>query len=305
MEIVTITPKLRLLNLAPPIPGYERFIGAYLLHGEKSAIVDVGPRSAIPSLVGLLPSAGVSPGQVGYIILTHIHIDHAGGAGTALKALSRARVIAHPRARPHLVEPSSLWRASLQTLGELAARYGEIEPVPAERLIDASDGMKIDLGGGLVLEVYLTPGHAPHHLSVFDRAESVLLAGETAGVCLDGKAIRLATPPPFYLEEALASIDKLIALEPARLCYGHFGCYPDGAGRLGLMRRKIVQWYEIVGTAARDNAGPERIFDLLREHDRGLDYLKELSPEEYARERQLILNCIRGLAGAALRETGT
>ncbi|GAI42166.1 unnamed protein product, partial [marine sediment metagenome] len=94
-EIYTITPNLKLLDLNPPIPGYDKFIGSYLFCGEKSAIVDVGPKSAIPNLLAALSELHIAPGEIDYVILTHIHIDHAGGVGTALREMSRAKVVAH------------------------------------------------------------------------------------------------------------------------------------------------------------------------------------------------------------------
>ena len=295
MEIHAITPTLRLLNLQPPIPGYKRFIGAYLFSGEKNAIIDVGPTAAIPNLLSALTEAGMSPKEIDYIVLTHIHIDHAGGVGTAIKELSNAKVLAHSRARSHLIDPTMLWKGSLKTLGDLALKYGPIEAVPEDRIVVATDQMKLDLGHGLALEIHLTPGHAAHHLSIFDRASGVLIAGEAAGVCIDGM-VRLATPPPFKLEETLSSIDKLIALQPQRLCYGHFGCYDNGLERLKLYREKLLAWYETVNSAARAGKNPEDILQLLREKDKSLAYLDGLDRDEYNREFVLLVNTINGLA---------
>ena len=295
MEIHAITPTLRLLNLQPPIPGYKRFIGAYLFSGEENAIIDVGPTAAIPNLLSALTKAGTSPKEIDYIVLTHIHIDHAGGVGTAIKELSNAKVLAHSRARSHLIDPTMLWKGSLKTLGDLALKYGPIEAVPEDRIVVATDQMKLDLGHGLALEIHLTPGHAAHHLSIFDRASGVLIAGEAAGVCIDGM-VRLATPPPFKLEETLSSIDKLIALQPQRLCYGHFGCYDNGLERLKLYREKLLAWYETVNSAARAGKNPEDILQLLREKDKSLAYLDGLDKDEYNREFVLLVNTINGLA---------
>lgn len=297
MEIYTITPTLRLLNLQPPIPGYGKFIGAYLFCGEKNAIIDVGPKAAIPNLLHILTELNLSPNEIDYIVLTHIHIDHAGGAGTALKEMSEAKVLAHSRAIPHLVDPTILWQNSLKTLGELALKYGEIEPVPEHRIIAATDQMKLDLGRGLTLEIYLTPGHATHHLSIFDRANGVLIAGEAAGVCIEGN-VRPTTPPPFKLEETLASIDKLIALKPQKLCYGHFGCCDNAGERLKAYRQKLIDWHKTVGAVAKAGESPEEILTLLREKDSSLSYLDNLDRDEYAREFALLINSIKGLAGS-------
>jgi glyoxylase-like metal-dependent hydrolase (beta-lactamase superfamily II) len=298
-EILTITPNIRLLHLQPPIPGYNKFIGPYLISGRKNAVVDTGPAAAIPSLLSSLTKIGMNPEDIDYIVFTHIHIDHAGGAGGVARALPNARVLAHIRAHEHLINPIALWEASLKVLGDYAIKSGPIEPVSEDRLMDATDQMKLDLGHELTLEIYLTPGHAVHHLSLFDRANGVLLAGEAAGVCING-AIRMATPPPFKLEVTLSSIDKLIALEPRKLCYSHFGCYDNGLERLKLYRRKLVEWYEIISSAASGGKNPEEILKVLREKDKDLDYLDKLDSDVYSRELSLLVNSIRGIAGPHL-----
>ena len=294
-EILTVTPNIRLLHLQPPIPGYNKFIGPYLVSGEKNAVVDTGPTAAIPSLLSALKKADINPEDINYIVFTHIHIDHAGGAGGVAKVLPNAKVLAHSRAHAHLINPTALWESSLKVLGDYAVKSGPIEPVSEDRLIDAADGMKLDLGHDLILEIYLTPGHAVHHLSLFDRANGVLFAGEAAGVCING-AIRVATPPPFKLEVTLSSIDKLMALEPRKLCYSHFGCYDNGLERLKLYRIKLVEWYEIINSAARMGKNPEAILKVLREKDRDLDYLDKLDSDVYSRELSLLINSIRGIA---------
>jgi len=156
--------------------------------------------------------------------------------------------------------------------------------------------MKICLGEGLELEILLTPGHATHHLSLFEKISSLLFAGEAAGVCING-GLRPATPPPFKLEEALASLDKLIGLKPERICYGHFGCYGEGLKRLKSYRDKLLRWHEMVNLEVRKGADPEAIFSVMRSMDTDLDYLDKLDKDEYEREFSLIVNSIYGLAG--------
>ena len=297
IRVTNVSPNLKLLDLQPPIPGYGKFISSYLVRGGKKAVIDPGPAVAIRGLLEALAEAGTKPEEIDYIVLTHIHIDHAGGIGNAVKEMPNARVVVHERALPHLVNPEKLWNASLQTLGDLAIKYGEIEPVPAERIIAAQDNMKLDLGG-MELEIYFTPGHAIHHLSLFDRAHGILLAGEAAGVCTEGK-VRPATPPPFKLDEMLASVDKLIELKPVKLCYGHFGCYDNGLARLKQYRKKLLTWHKIVTDETGRGKNPEEILAVLREQDSDLSYLDKLGEDEYQRELVLLLNSIRGMSSAA------
>jgi len=295
-EILTVAPHIKLLHLQPPIPGYNKFIGPYLISGEKNALVDTGPSAAIPSLLYALKKIDMNPQDIAYIVFTHIHIDHAGSAGDVARELPNARIVAHSRAHEHLINPITLWQASLKVLGDYAIKSGPIEPVHEDRIIDATDNMKLDMGNGLILEIYLTPGHSVHHLSLFDRAGGMLLAGEAAGVCING-AMRLATPPPFKLDVTLPSIDKLIELNPVKLCYSHFGCYNNALERLELYRKKLLEWYQIINQAARIGNKPEEIFKVLRDKDKDLDYLDNLDSDVYSREFSLIINSIRGIAG--------
>ncbi|MGA9047978.1 MAG: MBL fold metallo-hydrolase [Dehalococcoidia bacterium] len=269
-------------------------MSSYLVGNGKKAIIDPGPAVATQGLLEALAEAGAKPEDIGYIILTHIHIDHAGGIGRAIKEMPNASVVVHERAISHLVNPEKLWNASLQTLGDLAIKYGEIDPVPAERIVAARENIKLDLED-TQLEIYLTPGHAIHHLSLFDRAHSILLAGEAAGVCTEGK-IRPATPPPFKLDVMLASVDKLIELKPAKLCYGHFGCYDHGLERLKQYREKLVTWNKIVIEEMGRGKNTDEILSVLREKDSDLEYLNAMGQDEYQRELVLLLNSIRGMA---------
>ena len=294
IKLSTITPTLRLIDLGLPMPGYKQSMGVYLFRGAKTALVDVGPKSAIPHLFSALAELNISPEEIDYIMLTHIHIDHAGGVGLAIREMSNAKVLTHSRARSHLIDPTVLWQASLQVLGDIAVKYGSIEPVPEDRIVVATDQMQLELGDGLTLEVYLTPGHAPHHISLFDRANSVLISGEAAGICTAG-AVRPNTPPPFKLEDALSSIDKLIALKPEKLCYAHLGCYDSGLERLKLYREQLLSWYNIINSAVKAGKSLEEILSLLREKDRSLDYLGSLGRDEYAREMALLGSSIQGL----------
>ena len=205
-------------------------------------------------------------------------------------------MVAHGRARTHLVDPTNLWEASLKTLGDLALQYGQIEPVPAERILVAEEGMEIRLGENLGLEACLTPGHAAHHLSLLEKGSSLLFAGEAAGVCINGY-VRPATPGPFNLDETLASLDKLITLKPERICYGHFACYGEGLKRLKSYRDKLLRWHEVVNTQVQKGTAPEAIFPIMRGLDGDLDYLDKLDKAEYEREFSLIVNSIYGLAG--------
>ena len=294
-----ITPTLKLLNSPLEISGYQNYIGTYLILGEKKALVDIGPRAAIKGVLTALSEARLSPEEIDYIILTHIHIDHGGGTGTTVKSLKNARVLVHPRGRSHLIDPTALWNASLETLGELAVRYGQIEPVPEEKIMVAGDGMKLDLGKGVVLEIYMTPGHAAHHMSIFERKYGVLLAGDSAGMYTNG-VLRLTTPPPFRLADYLASLDRMVALQPKLLGYAHHGCYPDAITRLRATKEKAQMWYDVAQAGAKAGKTPEQVAQEVREKDKDLAYLSVLDKDEFERERSLLVTSIHGMMTARL-----
>jgi glyoxylase-like metal-dependent hydrolase (beta-lactamase superfamily II) len=292
-----ITPNLKYLSSRPPIAGYKDFIGTYLILGEKKALVDVGPKAAITGLLTALLQAGVSPDEIDYIILTHIHIDHAGGVGLAVKEMKNTRVIAHSRAYNHLVDPTALWKASQETLGGLAIKYGSIDSVSENRIIVAEDGMRLDMGKGLVLEIYLTPGHAPHHLCVFDSKNGILLSGDLAGIYTND-FLRPSTPPPFRMQDYLTSVDRMIALQPAKLGYAHSGCYDNAIERLRAVRAQTLLWYEIVQAGARDSKTAEDIVQLIMAKDKTIRKLNDLDKDTYQREYLMLVNNIHGLMTA-------
>lgn len=295
--VYDITPEIKYLATKPPIPGYEEFIGTYLILGEKRALVDIGPRVAVPGLLSALSLAGVRPVDIDYIILTHIHIDHAGGTGTAIKEMKNARVLTHSRGKAHLIDPAVLWQASQDTLGELAIKYGSYEPVSEERIITAQEGVKLDLGKGLTLEIYLTPGHAAHHMSLYEIKNDVLFSGDSAGVYTNG-LLRLTTPPTFRLGESLESLDKMIGLHPKKLGYAHFGCYDNAVERLHAYRGKLLLVYEIAQSGAKEGKTVDDVIKLIRAHDRSFDDFEKLDKDIYQREYDLLSDSVRGLMTA-------
>lgn len=292
-----ITPTLKLINSPIGIPGYHSYIATYLIIGEKKAVLDIGPRIGVKGRLESLREAGLEPGEIDYIILTHIHIDHAGGAGTALKSMKNARVIVHPRGRQHLIDPDALWNASLESSRELSLQYGQYEPVPEDRVMVAEEGMKLDLGKGISLEFIMTPGHASHHMSIFERSSGVIFAGDSAGLYTSG-VLRLTAPPPFRPADYLSSIDKMIALQPQLLGYAHFGCYPDAVARLSKTKEKVRVWSEIAQAGVKTGKTPEEVALDIRKRDRELEYLNFLEKDEFERDNHQFVLTVSGLMTA-------
>jgi len=145
--------------------GFENFIASYVLNGEKaSAIIEAGPSCSVRNLLAGLREIGVRNQDIDYVMVSHVHIDHAGGAGTLMKCLPNAKLVVHSRGATHAINPEKLWEQSKLVLGEVALAYGRIEPVPENRIVTPSDGETFHLGGSIQLKVVETLGHSSHHL---------------------------------------------------------------------------------------------------------------------------------------------
>jgi glyoxylase-like metal-dependent hydrolase (beta-lactamase superfamily II) len=290
------------IGLDLPREGFRGFIGAWVLRsGGATVLVDPGPRATLPALRDALARLRVE--RLDAVLLTHIHIDHAGGTGLLLDRYPEARVVCHPKGMSHLADPAKLWAGSLQVLGDLAEAYGEIAPVPPERLT-WSDSLTF---GGLRVDALETPGHAAHHLSF--RAGDLLFAGEAAGVRCNlpgGPYLRPAAPPPFFYEEFRASLLRLAATGAAHLCYGHGG-HTAGAGPVcEAALRQLDLWVRTVEEMVRSGTEdlPGAAFRRLLDADPAFARFRDLPPDVQARERYFFGNTLQGLKGDAERRLG-
>jgi len=294
MEVFRLEPGLSLIDLTPPIPGFEGFLGTYVIEAVKIALIDVGPASSVENLLSGLAELRINPADVSYILSTHIHLDHTGGLGSVLPQMPGAACIVHEKGLFHLANPARLWQGSLQTLGKLAQDYCEPQPVAENRMVAAHDGMIIDLGG-LRLEVFLTPGHAAHHMSFLDRQGGRLFLGEAAGVSFPSSGgSRPAAPVPFDLRLSVASLDKLIAAAPSRIYYGHFGHAPAAVKRLKQFKRQLLLWGRIIACHIDDQTEVQELLTEIKAQDEALAYLCELPEDRLNRELFFIKNSIAG-----------
>ncbi len=219
--------------------GYPNLIASYVLRGEQTAVIETGPTSSIPNLLSGLKELDVNLENIAYVAISHIHIDHGGGAGTLMKTLPNASVIVHSKGAPHLQDPEKLWASSQETLGSVADIFGKPEPVPEDQILVATDNMTFNLGKDLSLKVIEAPGHASHNLSYYEQCNHGVFPGDAAGAYIpEFDAVFPTTPPPFRPDIALVSLEKLIALNPAVLYYSHFGKPPMRSRGCGIIRRK-------------------------------------------------------------------
>jgi glyoxylase-like metal-dependent hydrolase (beta-lactamase superfamily II) len=256
--------------------GFKNLIASYVLKGNKTIIVETGPSSSISNLLSGLKQLNVKPEDVAYVAISHVHIDHGGGAGALMKFLPNAKLIVHPRGAPHLVNPERLWLQSKEVLGKVAEVYGVPEPVPEDRIVMAADGMVFDAGNKVKLMVMETLGHASHHLSYYESLNGGTFPGDAAGVYLrEFDAVIPTAPSPFHLDAALASLDKLVSLNPSALYYSHFGKASDAVNRLQNYALQIKLWANIAEEGIKSKQNPDTIRERILAGD---EVMRRIAP---------------------------
>lgn len=221
-----------------------------IVEDGRAAFVDTGTNRSVPYMLDALTEHGLSPADVDYVFLTHVHLDHAGGAGTLMQALPNAKCVVHPRGARHMIDPSKLIAAAKEVYGEHSFNklYGELPPIPAERVIIVADGQHLSLGNR-EFEFIHTPGHANHHYCIVDRAGGVIFSGDTFGLSYreldtDNGAfvMPITTPSQFDPDAAHKSIDRLLTYNPRAIYVTHFSRV-EGLQKLGLDLHEQLDGY--------------------------------------------------------------
>ena len=235
--------------------GHERLTAGYLIDGPAPVLVETGSQSSVPTLLAALDGLGVSGDALSAIVVTHIHLDHAGGVGDVAAAFPDATVYVHPLGARHLADPSRLVASAGQVYGDLLdSLYGRLGPTARDRIRAVEDGAEIEIGGGRALTAVHSPGHAKHHLALHDSGSGLLFVGDAVGVRLpDIGVLRPATPPPdFDLELALASLRRFAGRSPGALALAHYGVLPDPpAEALAQAEEELCRWAEVAERAWR------------------------------------------------------
>jgi glyoxylase-like metal-dependent hydrolase (beta-lactamase superfamily II) len=288
---------LYLVDLNQPLEGFYNFLSSWIYKRDGfTIVVDPGPRSTIPVLVEALKRQNIN--KLDYILLTHIHIDHAGGAGLLVEHFPDVKVICHHKGIRHMVDPSKLWEGSRKVLGNVAEVYGKIAAIP-EKNISYQDLIEI---GKNVINVFETPGHAIHHLSY--QIDDLFFIGEVAGINYplnDGLYLRLATPPPFIYEIYRGSLEKAAgktaSFNVCHLCFGHYGYRQDAKNVFDTALNQLNYWMATVEKHYRLKSEPfeEIIFEELLKNDRALSLYHTLPMEVQSREKFFSFNSIRGM----------
>ncbi len=241
---------------------------SYILVGENTLVIDPGPAHFVNNLIEALEIIGVDKKDVKYIALTHIHIDHGGSAGTLLKELPNAKVLVHPLGEKHLIDPTALWEGTKKVLKEVAEELGRPEPIPQNKIITIKDYQIITVSENKDLCVLAinTPGHASHHVSYFiDRGE-IIFAGDSAGLFIGGH-LAPTTPPPFRLEPALESLQKMLLLKPKKVAFAHFGVHSDAPKLLLQYYGQLVLWRDCLKKLLEEGWKRDELEEILMKID--------------------------------------
>lgn len=254
-------------------------IALYIFESRDGLIlVEAGPSNGLDRLRRFLAKKGYTLRDIKHILLTHIHLDHGGGAGYIVEENPDVKVYVHPRGAQHLVDPGKLWKSSRDTIGEVADIYGKPIPVPEDAIVTPEDGVLIDIGGYRFRFIY-TPGHATHHMSIHSIDSGILFTGDSAGLYHGGTVIP-TTPPPHNVEKSLESIRKMTRLHPRKIGFTHYGVAEDGLEWLHRYEVIYRKWVRLVEEAYRAGRGIEEVYQYLQSTD-----LSVAIQERFFRER--------------------
>jgi glyoxylase-like metal-dependent hydrolase (beta-lactamase superfamily II) len=247
--------------------GTAGYGAVYAVDAERPALVETGIGADREQVFALLDAVGIAPEELAVVALTHVHLDHAGGAGFVAEACPNAEVYAHELGAPHLVDPSRLVEGTKRAVGDQWQFYADPLPVPADRVVELGDGDAVDLGDRR-LRAHHAPGHAPHQVVFRDDRADAVFTGDAAGIWIPERgAVRETTPPPnFDLERCLADAEMLRDLAPETLLYTHFGPGPaDVGGVLEKYRTVLREWVEEVAAVHEEHGDEDATIDALVE----------------------------------------
>lgn len=293
MPMEEILPSLYLVDLDLPLTGFRQFISSWIYVKDKQAVVvDPGPTSTIPVLLKALQSLDIK--RLEFLLLTHIHLDHGGGAGALLEHFPETKVCCHPKAIPHLVNPQKLWEGSLKVLGDIAKVYGQVIPVKKELLFFEPHIQS----GAFSIEAIETPGHAAHQINYL--IDGLLFAAETAGVSFavgDGFYQRIATPPRFIYHIYKSSLEKAAKIPARHVCLGHYGLRSDVQVFFESALDQLELWMNMVEDSLDGGSfyDEHEVLRRLLRTDPALRLFSQLDKDIQKRELYFCRNSLQGM----------
>jgi glyoxylase-like metal-dependent hydrolase (beta-lactamase superfamily II) len=248
--------------------GYSGITAGYLILGDRPCLVETGTSTSAPVVRDALTALGVGAGDLATVVVTHIHLDHAGGVGDIAGFYPEAEIVVHEKGARHLADPSRLMSSARMVWGDkLDSLFGELSPTEPARIRALGDTGAIDLGNGRTLSSYYSPGHAKHHVGLIDSGTGDLYVGDAAGVYMPQTGdLRPATPPPdFDLQTALDSIALFQALGPQRLLFSHYGPVTDVEEILGRSAEELRVWVDLTRQAHSQGMDLDHAVAMVRE----------------------------------------
>jgi len=246
--------------------GIPKWGSVYLINEEKKALVDTGPATSVGAVLKGLEKAGVDAAEINYVITTHIHLDHAGGAGELIKHMPRAQVIVHEKAARHLINPERLMKSFASTMGErMVLKTGPVTPIKEDIIMPVSGSEELQLSERQSLRIFHMPGHAPHQLCVLESRNNGLFSGDAIGISVaGGRVLMPATPPPaFDYELSLKSLQRLKELNASLIYFAHYGATSKVGESIETAMTKLKAWHRLIVQAFNDG-GYETAFKTIR-----------------------------------------
>lgn len=280
--------------------GYSGITAGYLILGDRPCLVETGTSTSAPIVRDALTSLGVGPEDLATVVVTHIHLDHAGGVGDIAGYYPSAEIVVHEKGARHLADPARLMASARMVWGDHLDRlFGSMSATDAARIRALGDTGSVDLGNGRVLSSHYSPGHAKHHVGLLDSATGDLYVGDAAGVYLPETGdLRPATPPPdFDLQTALDSVALFGALGPQRLLFSHYGPVADVPATLERSAEELRVWVDLTRKAHSEGMDLDHAVAMVRERTRERYAALALDDGEMAERFEL-------LSGAASNVTG-
>lgn len=265
--------------------GYSGITSGYLIRSSRPCLIETGTARSAEVVIQALSELGVGPADLSTIVVTHIHLDHAGGVGDIAEAFPHAQVVVQEKGARHLADPTKLVASAHRVFGEAMDRlFGDLRPVPADRLVTIADVGVVDLGDGRRLDAFHNPGHASHHVGLLDSQSGDLYTGDAAGVYIPETAdVRPSTPPPdFDLDLTLSSLARMRDAGAERLLFSHFGPVTDVHQTLDRSEEELRLWVEVVEAVHAVEPNLDHAIAMVREKDR------ERNPTFYADDERVL-----------------
>lgn len=279
--------------------GYSGITAGYLILSDRPCLVETGTSTSAPIVKDALSSLGVGPDDLATVVVTHIHLDHAGGVGDIAGYYPSAEIVVHEKGARHLADPSRLMASAKRVWGDkLDVLFGELAPTDAARIRALGDTGSIDLGNGRTLSSHYSPGHAKHHVGLLDSLTGDLYVGDAAGVYLPETGdLRPATPPPdFDLDVALNSIALFRALGPQRLLFSHYGPVDEVTDTLERSAEELQVWVDLTRQARTEGLDLDHAVAMVRDRTRER-YLALRADDSTAEQFELLSGAPSNVAG--------